>query len=239
MTIHKIGRGRARQSVVYRDGALGRRPAVPTDFTTLEASARRASSAKAWAYVAGGAGEGRTMRNNRAAFDRWTILPRMAHGIRDRDLTIDLLGTAMPAPMLLAPIGAGALIDQDCDLKTARAAATTGVPYIFSNQGCNPMEQCAAAMDRAPRWFQLYWSIDDSVVDSLITRAENIDAGALVVTLDTTSLGWRPQDLNLGSLPFTQGIGIAQYTSDPAFGRLTQQRVERGSDDTTAVSLGR
>ncbi len=178
------------------------------------------------------------MNNNRAAFDRWAIVPRMTHGIRGRDLTTDLLGTAMPAPMLLAPIGAGLLMDKDCDLKTARAAAATGVPYVISNQGCDPMEQCAAAMGYAPRWFQLYWSTDDSVVDSLITRAENIGAFALIVTLDTTCLGWRPQDLNLGSLPFTQGVGIAQYTSDAAFARLTSQHRDQVSDGKTAASLG-
>ena len=70
-------------------------------------------------------------------------------------------------------------------------------------------------MGECPRWYQLYWSRDEQLVDSFIHRAEAIGAGALVVTLDTTMLGWRPADLDLGSLPFSQGIGIAQYTSDP------------------------
>jgi lactate 2-monooxygenase len=56
-----------------------------------------------------------------------------------------------------------------------------------------------------PFWYQLYWSTDDALVDSMIKRAEQCGAGALVVTLDTTILGWRPQDLNLGSLPFIRG----------------------------------
>ena len=74
------------------------------------------------------------------------------------------------------------------------------------------------------RWVQLYWSTDEGLVDSLIHRAEAIGAGALVVTLDTTSLGWRPQDLNLGSLPFAQGLGIA-VTSDPRFRELVRERI--------------
>ena len=78
-----VALGRERQSSIYRSGVLGRRPAVPTDFAELERRAKRASSAKGWAYVAGGAGEGRTMRNNRAAFDRWAIVPRMAHGVTE------------------------------------------------------------------------------------------------------------------------------------------------------------
>jgi lactate 2-monooxygenase len=79
-------------------------------------------------------------------------------------------------------------------------------------------------------------------VDSLLGRAEAIGAGAVVVTLDTTSLGWRPQDLNLGSLPFAQGMGIGQYTSDPRFRDLVRERVraanESGVKDEVQVTLG-
>src|SRR5699024_5309157 len=95
----------------------------------------------------------------------------------------------------------------------------------------------AAAMDAAssagsaPRWFQLYWSRDEELVDSFISRAEAIDADALVVTLDTTLLGWRPWDLDLGSLPFTRGVGIAQYTSDPRFAELVAGRVAADVED--------
>lgn len=235
------GPGRARQEQIYRDGVFGRTPSVPTDFGTLESRARAASTPAAWAYVAGGAGEGRTMRNNRAAFDRWSIVPRMAHGNTVRDLSADLLGTRIPAPVLLAPIGAAALMATDADLKIARGAAAHGVPYVFSNQGCNPMEDCAAEMGETPRWVQLYWSTDEALVDSIIGRAEELGAGALVVTLDTTLLGWRPQDLNLGSLPFSQGVGIAQYTSDPRFAEIVRDRIAAVADagrEKAEVTLG-
>lgn len=232
------GPGRARQETVYRQGVYGRVPAVPTDFATLEAEAQRASTPTGWAYVAGGAGEGRTMRNNRAAFDRWAIVPRMAHGNTTRDLSLDLLGSRLPAPVLLAPIGAGALMADDSDLKIARGAAANGVPYVFSHQGCNPLEDCAAQMGDVPRWVQLYWSTDEALVDSMIGRAEAIGAGALVVTLDTTLLGWRPMDLNLGSLPFSRGIGIAQYTSDKRFMEIVRERVAAATKQPTEVTLG-
>jgi len=232
----QVGPGRLRQSAIYRAGALGRRPVVPTDFGSLEAAARRASSARAWAYVAGGAGEGRTMRNNRRAFDKWVSVPRMAHGVAERELSTSVLGTRLASPLLLAPIGAGALMRRDSDLAIARAAAATGVPYVFSNQGCNPMEDCAAAMGDSPRWVQLYWSTDEQLVDSFIERAARIRAGALVVTLDTTVLGWRPHDLNRGSLPFARAEGIAQYTSDPRFRELVAGRP--ASTSKTTVTLG-
>ena len=223
------GPGRARQEEIFRQGVLGRAPRVPTDPAALERAAQRSMSRRAWAYVAGGAGTGATMRANREAFDRWRIAPRMLRDVSERDLSTTVLGTRLPAPLLLAPIGAAGLVHPDADLLVGAAAAATGVPAILSSQGSSPMEQTAAVMGGGSRWFQLYWSRDEDLVDSFIARAEAIGAGALVVTLDTTLLGWRPQDLDLGSLPFTQGIGIAQYTSDPRFMQLVEERLASGA----------
>ena len=231
------GPGRARQETIFRDGVLGRVPAVPTDPAALERAARKAMSKRAWAYVAGGAGAGATMRANREALDRWRIVPRMLRDTSDRDLSTTVLGTAMPAPLLIAPIGAAGLVRRDADVLVGGAAADTGVPYVYSSQGSSPMEETAAAMGTSPRWYQLYWSRDEQLVDSFIQRAEAIGAGALVVTLDTTLLGWRPADLDLGSLPFSQGIGIAQYTSDPRFRQLVQERLDAGTVGSRDVEV--
>ena len=141
----------------------------------------------------------------------------MLRDVSRRDLTVELFGRTLPAPVLFGPVGAAELLDADADLAIARAAAAVGVPYVFTSQACASMEACAAAMGAAPRWFQLYWSTDDGLVDSFLERAEAVGAEAVVVTLDTTMLGWRPMDLNLGSLPFARGQGIAQYTSRPPF----------------------
>ncbi len=223
-----VGPGRARQGAIYRAGARGRRPAVPTDPRELERRARSAMSGHAWAYVAGGAGAEATVRANRAAFDRWAIVPRMLRDVSTRDLSVELLGRRLPAPVLVAPLGAAGLVRRDADLLIGAAASEVGVPYILSNQGSSPMEATAAAMGEGPRWFQLYWTTDEPLVDSLIRRAERIGAEALVVTLDTTMLGWRPQDLDRGSLPFARGIGIAQYTSDPRFMEIVRARLAVG-----------
>lgn len=225
MTTPPEGPGRARQSLIYRAGVLGHRPTIPTDFAELERRAAAAMSPRAWGYVAGGAGEGATMRANRAAFERVRIVPRLLPGNARRDLSTELLGRRLPAPVLLAPVGAAGLVHRDSDLAIGSAAAELGLPYILSNQGCSPMEDVAACMGSAPRWFQLYWSTDEPLVDSLLARAAASGAEAIVVTLDTTMLGWRPQDLNLGSLPFSQGIGIAQYTSDPRFQEVVRDRI--------------
>jgi lactate 2-monooxygenase len=84
-------------------------------------------------------------------------------------------------------------------------------------------------MDEAPRWFQLYWSSDDEFVRSLLARAEKCGCEAIVVTLDTTLLGWRPRDLDLGYLPFLRGMGLAQYLSDPVFrSKIPEKAPETG-----------
>lgn len=226
--------GRGRQNQIYRDGVFGRNPLVPTDFVALEEAARVRMGKRAWAYIAGGAGDGNTMRANRSALDRWAIVPRVLRDVSKRNLAIELFGQTLPAPVLFAPVGAGALAHPDSDVHIGRAAAELALPYIFSNQGCSPIEETAAAMDAvradAPRWFQLYWSTDDLLVDSLIERAEAVGAAALVVTLDTTMLGWRPQDLNIGSLPFARGEGINQYTSDPRFMEIVRTRIAAAKD---------
>ncbi|MFT3901382.1 MAG: alpha-hydroxy-acid oxidizing protein [Gordonia sp. (in: high G+C Gram-positive bacteria)] len=238
------GCGRERQNVIYRAGIADRKPKVPTDFAELERRAHDAMSDKAWAYIAGGAGEGETMRANRRALDRWAIVPRVLRDVSQRSLGIELFGQRLPAPLLLSPVGAGGLVTRDADVLIGRAAASLGLPYIFSNQGSASMEDVAAAMDAvepgSPRWFQLYWSTDEQLVDSFVRRAEAIGAAAIAVTLDTTMLGWRPQDLNLGSLPFARGEGIAQYTRDPRFRAIVYEKVAHPDPDAESPkpSLG-
>jgi lactate 2-monooxygenase len=217
MTSRHADIGRKRQRAIYVAGAGGQRPAVPVGQAALEEAAVAAMTPAARAYVAGGAGRESTMDANRAALERWRIVPRVLRNVEQRDLSIDLFGQKHPSPLLLAPIGALEMAHPEADLAVARAAAAMRVPYIFSNQASVPMETCAAAMGDAPRWFQLYWSRSNDLVASFVRRAEACGCSAIVLTLDTTMLGWRPRDLDLGSLPFIRGQGIAQYTSDPVF----------------------
>jgi L-lactate dehydrogenase (cytochrome) len=221
------GAGRRRQDEVYRAGVYGHRPRVPVAARALQARAKQALNARAYSYVAGGAGDEVTQRANRAAFDRWAVTPRVLRDVSTRDTSVELFGRTLPGPVLLGPVGALELVHREADLAVARAAAAEGVPMVFSNQASVSMEDCAAVMGNAPRWFQLYWSTSDELVESLVGRAEASGCDALVVTLDTTMLGWRPRDLDEGHLPFALGKGIAQYTSDPVFRRLVEERAAR------------
>lgn len=207
----------ARQSEIYLAGVAGRKPAVPVDPARLEQAAADAMSDEAFAYVAGGAGTESTVRENRQAFERWRIVPRMLRDVSARDTSTELFGARLPSPLLLSPVGVLEMAHPEADVAVAGAAAECGVPYIFSSQASRSMEECAAAMGDAPRWFQLYWSKSDALVESFVRRAEACGCGAVVVTLDTTMLGWRARDLDLAYLPFLRGKGIAQYVTDPVF----------------------
>jgi lactate 2-monooxygenase len=219
------GFGRATQSAIYGDGATGRLPRIPTGWDALENAAKRAMSRQAWAYVAGSSGNESTTAANREALDRWRIVPRVLRDVAQRDLSIELFGHRYPSPLIAAPVGVLGLVHPEADLSVARAAARLGVPYILSTQASKPMEEVATTMGDAPRWYQLYWSTSDDLVASMVARAEASGAQAIVVTLDTHMLGWRPRDLDLGYLPFAHGMGIAQYTSDPVFRRLVDERI--------------
>ena len=217
--------GRAVQARIYREGAFGRLPTVPVSAEALERAARRRMSRAAFAYVAGAAGQERTAQANTEAFGHWSVVPRMMRDTTARDTSVELFGRRLPAPVLLAPVGVLEMAHPGADVAVAEAASSLGLPMVFSTQASRSMEDCAAVMEGSPRWYQLYWSSSDELVASFLSRAERAGCEAVVVTLDTSVLGWRPRDLDGGYLPFAHGKGIAQYTSDPVFRRLVQQKV--------------
>jgi lactate 2-monooxygenase len=231
------GYGRKRQAEIYLPGARGRKPKVPLDPVAMERAARRAMSKEGFAYIAGGAGLERTMKANLDAFDRVRILPRRLRGPGERSLEVELFGRTLPAPLLIAPVGVLEMAHKAADVAVARAAASEGVPMIFSSQASRPMEECAAAMGNAPRWFQVYMSTSPELVRSFVSRAERCGCDAIVVTLDTTMLGWRVRDLDLAYLPFLSGKGIAQYVSDPVFQQLVDDAPPPESGPITPTAL--
>jgi L-lactate dehydrogenase (cytochrome) len=205
------------QNRIYFEGLAGRLPSLPLTYQDLERQAERQLSRGAFGYVAGGAGAEDTVRANREAFRRWRIVPRMLRDVSHRDLSTTVLGTSMPAPLMLAPVGVQSIVHPDAELAVARAAAAVGVPMVLSTASSRSIEDVAEALGDSPHWFQLYWPRDPDLAASLLGRAERAGYGAIVVTLDTWLLAWRPRDLELAYLPFLQGEGIANYLSDPVF----------------------
>ncbi|MFF7945876.1 lactate 2-monooxygenase [Streptomyces griseorubiginosus] len=205
------------QYEIYLNGMSGAVPRLPTDLTRLEELTEQRLGPGPVGYVAGSAGDGSTARANRAALRRRRIVPRMLRDVHERDLSVEVLGRTLPAPLALAPVGVLSIMHPEAESAAARAAAAQGVPYILSSASSTPMEQVAEAMGDAERWFQLYWPKDPEVALSFLGRARAAGFTALVVTLDTPLLSWRPRDLDQAYLPFLHGVGTANYFSDPAF----------------------
>ncbi|MHB2021969.1 MAG: alpha-hydroxy-acid oxidizing protein [Mycobacteriales bacterium] len=205
------------QYEIYLAGLAGDRPQLPTNLDELESFAEARLPAEPFGYVAGGAATEATVRANRAAFDRWRLLPRMLRDVGERRLGREVLGTRLPVPVLLAPIGVQSILHPDGELATARAAAGTGMAMVASTASSYPLESVAEELGQAPRWFQLYWPRDPELTASLLQRAHRAGFSVLVVTLDTWLLAWRPRDLAGAYLPFLAGTGCANYFSDPVF----------------------
>jgi lactate 2-monooxygenase len=211
--------GSAIQNAIYIAGETQ----WPVGAEAWEARAREMLEPGPFGYIAGGAGNESTMRANREAFERRRLRPLMLTGTAERDASVDVLGTPSPVPFFLAPIGVLSIAHPEGELAAARAAAALRIPFILSSAASHSLEEIAEAMGDAPRWFQLYWVNDREICASFVARADAAGFAAIVVTLDTLTLGWRPRDLSNAYLPFLSGQGCAQFFTDPVFcSRLEQ-----------------
>jgi lactate 2-monooxygenase len=223
---------------IYARGLGGETPSIPVAVEELERRAREAMDERAANYVFAGAGAERTMLANREALDRRRIVPRMLRDVAERDLSAEVLGTAMPAPLMLAPIGVQKVVHEEGELATARAAAAVGLPMIASTASHFTLEEIAEAGGDSPRWFQLYWPNDRDLARSFVERAEAAGYGAIVLTVDTFVPGWKPRDLQQAWLPFLNGMGVANYFQDPVFRAGLERPPEEDQGAATGHFLG-
>jgi len=204
--------GSSVQNAIYLAGAEW-----PVTAEEWEAAARATMDPAAFDYIAGGAGGEATVRANVEAFERRRLRPRMLAGNLARDLSVELFGVRHRSPLLLAPVGTISIAHAEADIGVARAAAAARVPFVLSSAASSSLEQVAETMGDAPRWFQLYWINDRDVAASFVARAQASGYSAIVVTIDTPNLGWRPRDLRNAYLPFLRGDGCANWFTDPVF----------------------
>ena len=207
-------------------------PEWPISADDWERAAAARLDPGAYGYIAGAAGSESTARANLDAFDRHRLRPRMLAGNVARELSVDVLGLHSPVPFLLAPIGVLSIAHDDAEPAVGRASASSGVPMVLSGAATHPLEEVAET--GCPRWYQLYWPNDRELCASFVARAEAAGYTAIVVTLDTLTLGWRPRDLRAAYLPFLQGEGCGVYFSDPVF--LSRLAEPPGEDPLTAAA---
>lgn len=222
--------GMQRQQQIYTLGLTGGSLSIPIAHSLLEQKAKETLPPPAFDYVAGGAGGEDTVRANREAFYRWRIVPRMLCDVSQRDLSVELFGAQLPAPVILGPVGVQGILHPGGELASARAAAALGLPFTLSTAASRSIEEVAQAAGSAGsgvRWFQLYWGKNPELTASMLQRAERAGYKALVVTLDTSMLAWRERDLQHAYLPFILGQGLSNYFSDPVFRALLAQPPEQ------------
>jgi 4-hydroxymandelate oxidase len=191
------------------------RDTPPSPFEELEAAAERLLPRMIYEYYAGGAGDETTLRDNRAAFARVKLRPRMLCGVEEVALATTALGQSLAMPVAIAPMAYQRLAHPDGELATAHAASAMGVPMTLSTMATASVEE-VAAVAVAPLWFQLYVWRDRGATKALVERATAAGAQALVITVDAPRLGTRrrdvdnvfalPDGLRLGNL---EGLGVA------------------------------
>ena len=163
------------------------------NLDSLESRARERLDPMLFDYIAGGAGDEWTLQENRRAFGRWQLLPRMLRGVAQRDLRTTVLGTAVSLPVLVPPMGFQGLCHVEAELATARAAAAAGTIFVSSTVSNRSLEAIAGACT-GPRWFQLYVYRDRAVTRDLVERAVAAGYAALCLTVDTPLAGPRERD---------------------------------------------
>ena len=172
--------------------ATGEPALLPLNLHEYEAAARQLLSQMALDYIHGGSCDEVTLRGNRAAFDRWRVLPRVLRGLRGVSPATTVLGQEISLPVIVAPSGLHRLAHDEGELATARGARAAGTIYTMSTAATVPME--VMAPEAGPWWFQLYVFSDRGVTRDLVERAAAAGAAALVVTVDVPLLGRREAD---------------------------------------------
>ena len=165
------------------------------NIADLAALARRRLPRVVWDYLDGGAEDEATLRENRAAFQQWRLVPNVLTGNQRRDQSIELFGSRFLSAFMIGPTGLNGLFWPDADLELARAAAEAGVGFALSTASNNSLEQ-VAAVSTGTRWFQLYPWGDAAFSARLLERARGAGYHAVIVTVDTLTAGKRERDLH-------------------------------------------
>jgi (S)-2-hydroxy-acid oxidase len=165
-----------------------------------ESVARDLLPSDVYDFYAGGAGDEWTLAENRHAFDRWTLRPRVLRGAGHPDTSTSVLGTQVSFPVLVAPVAFQSMAHADGERATVHAAAEAGTIMIVSSTAIDILEELAAATD-APKWWQLYVFQDRRVTNDMLARVVDARFEAICLTVDLPIFGLRHRDTRNGFVP--------------------------------------
>jgi 4-hydroxymandelate oxidase len=229
----------------------------PLDLFDYETLAPQHLSPMAWDYYASGAGDEVTLKENREAFDRLKLRPRMLVDVSQRTLQTQVLGQLLSAPILVAPMAFQCLAHPEGEMATAKAAAALGIGMVLSTMSTQSLERVAMAFasgetsqpqmppqapsqtpSQTPLWFQLYVHRDRHITEQLVSRAETAGYRALCVTVDAPLLGCRkrdrrhrftlPAELELANLATLSDLKIPQTDGESGLFAYFAQQLDPG-----------
>lgn len=169
---------------------------IPPEIASAEdyeSYAKERLPASTWAYFSGGSGDEITLRRNRDAFESLRLIPRVLASLQGGHTRVQLLGSTLDHPILLAPVAYQRLAHPDGELATALGASALRAAMVLSTQSSTLLEE-VAAVAQAPLWFQLYIQPDREFTLALVRRAEAAGYRALVVTVDAPVNGLRNRE---------------------------------------------
>ncbi len=179
------------QSEIYVNGmSTGTTPIFTTNLSDLEAAAANVLPEAARRHLLAEAGGAAAVRANARALRAWRIVPRMFIDRAERDLSTTVLGVAMPAPVILGPVGDQALAHPDGETASARAAAGLDLTYVHSSLSSKSVETVAAAAPQGSRWFGLDWPDANGPDQALLLRAQLAGCTHLVLSPPQPGKGW-------------------------------------------------
>jgi lactate oxidase len=168
---------------------------VIVNLDDLEQQAKEQLDPASYDFVAGGAGSELTLRANRDAFQKISIIPRVLTGIKHIETSTNLLGQRLSMPIYVTPMANHGVVHSLAEVGSAQGAKKAGALFVAPTGSNKTMEEVAAEIKDSPRWFQLYFNKDPEVNKQLLQRAEKADYTAIVLTVDLPVVGVRDRNV--------------------------------------------
>jgi L-lactate dehydrogenase (cytochrome) len=215
------------------------------DFREL---ARRRLPGPIFNYIAGGADDETTLRQNTASFERCDLVPNVLRGVETLDLSVSVMGQKLAMPVYCSPTALQRLFHHEGERAVAAAAAKFGTMFGVSSLGTVSLEELRKAYD-TPQVYQFYFHKDRALNHAMMQRAKQAGVNIMMLTVDSITGGNRERDLRTGfSIPFKLTLGgMFQFAIKPmwAINYLTHEKFKMPQLDEFvdmsggAMSIGR
>jgi len=172
------------------------RPMMLASYEDYRDAARRRLPRVLFDYIDGGAYDEHTLARNVEDLKAITLNQRVMHDVSKVDMSLELFGQTLAAPLILAPVGLTGMYARRGETQAARAAKTAGLPFCLSTMGLCSIDEVAKAA--APPWFQLYVMKDRGHMRELLHRAKDAGCPVLMLTVDLQTPGTRYRDVRSG-----------------------------------------